>query len=346
MDDAHAPRLPASQSPQSCAVLAPSGGIPLMTPASLQTCTQKDLAQMARQGGVRGWHSMKKDQLIRAPFERGSFERRQTLCGQESSRTGPAFSAEQALDDDCHHPPIDPACSGGSGRRQSRGDWAHRQRTCREVARGQDSQRPTRSTRPRIRRPKSYRPTARRPKVCPLLRPASRPVRGVLKHLQQVKSKLEQSKNLAIGTNGKAASPPRDRIVVLVRDAFWLHTFWELTSSSIDRARAAMGQEWHLARPCSATLGSFRRGWLPALRSGSSRTSPSTAAFRIGISISRARRKTIASRSAIWPSTAGSSRSRAAMSSRPRAGHQRRHRPALERRGREFRQNLRHERRL
>src|SRR3984957_16795776 len=39
---------------------------PLMTPASLQTYTQKDLAQMARQGGVRGWHSMRKDQLIRA----------------------------------------------------------------------------------------------------------------------------------------------------------------------------------------------------------------------------------------------------------------------------------------
>ena len=41
---------------------------------------------------------------------------------------------------------------------------------------------------------------------------------------------------------------------MLVRDAFWLHTFWELTSSSIDRARAAMGQEWHLARPCLRLL--------------------------------------------------------------------------------------------
>jgi hypothetical protein len=58
----------------------------------------------------------------------------------------------------------------------------------------------------------------------------------VLKHLSQIKSKLEQSKNLAIGGNGKATAVPRDRIVVLVRDAFWLHTCWELTSSSIDRA--------------------------------------------------------------------------------------------------------------
>jgi len=76
----------------------------------------------------------------------------------------------------------------------------------------------------------------------------------VLKHLQQIKSKLDQSKNLAIGGNGKTTAVPRDRIVVLVRDAFWLHTFWELTSGSIDRARAAMGQDWHLARPCLRLL--------------------------------------------------------------------------------------------
>jgi len=37
-----------------------------MTHATLRTYTAKDLAQMARQRGVAGWHSMRKDELIRA----------------------------------------------------------------------------------------------------------------------------------------------------------------------------------------------------------------------------------------------------------------------------------------
>ena len=41
----------------------------------------------------------------------------------------------------------------------------------------------------------------------------------------------------------------KDRIVVMVRDPYWLHCYWELTRSAIRRAEAALGQEWHTARP-------------------------------------------------------------------------------------------------
>lgn len=37
-----------------------------MTAAALRSRTAKDLAQMARQNGVAGWHSMKKEELIDA----------------------------------------------------------------------------------------------------------------------------------------------------------------------------------------------------------------------------------------------------------------------------------------
>ena len=58
----------------------------------------------------------------------------------------------------------------------------------------------------------------------------------------------------AANLNGK---PPRhlqgghqkDRIVVVVRDPFWLHAFWELTQQSVQRAEAALGQDWHGAKP-------------------------------------------------------------------------------------------------
>lgn len=41
----------------------------------------------------------------------------------------------------------------------------------------------------------------------------------------------------------------KDRIVVMVRDPYWLHAYWELTRSAIQRAEAALGQDWHGARP-------------------------------------------------------------------------------------------------
>jgi hypothetical protein len=35
----------------------------------------------------------------------------------------------------------------------------------------------------------------------------------------------------------------------MVRDPFWLHAYWELSRQSVERAQAALGQEWHAARP-------------------------------------------------------------------------------------------------
>jgi hypothetical protein len=41
----------------------------------------------------------------------------------------------------------------------------------------------------------------------------------------------------------------KDRIVLMVRDPYWLHTYWELTHRAIQRAEAALGQDWHGSRP-------------------------------------------------------------------------------------------------
>jgi uncharacterized protein len=41
----------------------------------------------------------------------------------------------------------------------------------------------------------------------------------------------------------------KDRITVMVRDPYWLHVYWELTHGSIQRAEAALGQDWHGSRP-------------------------------------------------------------------------------------------------
>jgi len=41
----------------------------------------------------------------------------------------------------------------------------------------------------------------------------------------------------------------KDRIIAMVRDPYWLHAYWELSRSTLARAQAALGQDWHTARP-------------------------------------------------------------------------------------------------
>ena len=162
---------------------------------------------MAKQGGVRGWHSMRKDQLIRALVSAA-----RTTGVKRTTSKKIAVPARRSQ----------PAKAGRGG--STAGAVATRRSSGAQPAKSPVPER---------------KPTSPR----------------VLKHLEKVRSKLEQSKNLAIGGGGGKTAPAlRDRIVVLVRDAFWLHAFWELTSASIERARAAMGQDWHLARPALRLL--------------------------------------------------------------------------------------------
>jgi hypothetical protein len=69
---------------------------------------------------------------------------------------------------------------------------------------------------------------------------------------------IERSKfDVGVATKDLSKKLPRDlpssygkdRIVVMVRDPFWLHCYWEITRQSVQRAEAALGQEWHTSRP-------------------------------------------------------------------------------------------------
>src|SRR6516164_5415451 len=69
---------------------------------------------------------------------------------------------------------------------------------------------------------------------------------------------IERSKfDVGVPTRDLSAKIPKDlpggygkdRIVCLVRDPYWLHCYWEITRHAIQRAEAALAQEWHGARP-------------------------------------------------------------------------------------------------
>lgn len=41
----------------------------------------------------------------------------------------------------------------------------------------------------------------------------------------------------------------KDRIVLMVRDPYWLHCYWEITRHAVQRAEAALAQEWYHSKP-------------------------------------------------------------------------------------------------
>jgi hypothetical protein len=79
---------------------------------------------------------------------------------------------------------------------------------------------------------------------------------------QEVRSsaeeEVESSKYQLVGVPTRHLSPRapkelpagygKDRVVLLVRDPYWLHAYWEITPAARQRAEAALGQDWHQSR--------------------------------------------------------------------------------------------------
>jgi len=78
---------------------------------------------------------------------------------------------------------------------------------------------------------------------------------AVSRQIQDVNEQRERQRDLSqplIRNLGGEATPTeavRDRVVLLVRDPYWLQASWEITRQSVQRAQAAMAEQWHSARP-------------------------------------------------------------------------------------------------
>jgi hypothetical protein len=71
-------------------------------------------------------------------------------------------------------------------------------------------------------------------------KPASRPT-------ARVEAVIPADKD--VSTKSVGGKPIKDRIVLTAPDPFWLHAFWEISTQSVQRAEAALGQDWHGAKP-------------------------------------------------------------------------------------------------
>ncbi|MGO8750012.1 MAG: DUF4912 domain-containing protein [Thermoguttaceae bacterium] len=97
--------------------------------------------------------------------------------------------------------------------------------------------------------------------------PKVRPAR-VERRLNEMKTRLAQTQDLAFHPAHVARknSEVRDRLVVMVRDPYWLHVYWEMSRQSIERAKAALSQDWHGAKPVLRLLEVARNGTTSSVR--------------------------------------------------------------------------------
>ncbi len=159
---------------------------------SLSAKTSRDLAQMAKNKGVPGWHSMRKTQLVNALIKLAKDKAKQKKRNQaKSDPASPLISARV-------------------------------------------------STKPRSSKSAAVES-------------------AVAKKIRLQNEEQEKLRDIAF-RSASSEAPTSDRIVLIVRDSFWMQAYWEVTKSTIQRVKVALGPNWHKSRPVLRLLRIKSRG--------------------------------------------------------------------------------------
>ena len=192
-----------------------------MTAASLKDKRVRDLARMAKQSGVRGWHAMRKDQLIDALVRRATSA--QSLHGSYGQDDTPKLKKTHNASS------TDERKSTTQGKKQ----------------------RVSKTAKPCAGQKKTAR-TKSKQECMTVARGA------VIKRIKDTQAQRAREKSLVTNPEpSQKCNPIRNRVVLMVRGPHWLHAFWEVTTHSVQRVKAAMGAEWHSAKPVLRVLEAF-----------------------------------------------------------------------------------------
>src|SRR4051794_13783834 len=126
-----------------------------MTTSSLRNQSCKELSQMARAVGLPGWHSMRKDELVRALMNHARRKPKQSDIGTS-------------------------VLSRAEGRTNG-----------------------------------------------------TRTGSAANERLRQLRTRLAEIRQIGSANGNESRRPEQDRLVVMVRDPYWLHAYWELAPQSV-----------------------------------------------------------------------------------------------------------------
>lgn len=250
--------------------------------ADLKLQTRRELATLAKNYGISGWHGMRKEELVDAITKT---QRR--LRRKSSSANGSASSGAKASSKNGVAAKKSPAAkvSAGASPRQSNGTRSGGANGSAKSSPAKKSVRSAKSGATKASGAKSATaksngtkangtkagavksksranvslndrplPEMRAPKV-------SAKTARIRAQLRRQKEQAEKQRDLSTGTlvggsavkNGpertRAGEPHKDRIVLMVRDSFWLQATWEITRAAVMRAESSLAERWHTARP-------------------------------------------------------------------------------------------------
>jgi hypothetical protein len=204
----------------------------LITTASLKTQSWKDLADLAKTKGLSGWHSMRKDELVKALVRatqrqskvRTSSSAHKSSGGHKSMKSKPVRRPASVKPHPSHPRFQQPHTNGSKTTAKLNGKHSATSKT-------------NGSTRAI---------TAKSPVV-------GRKQQRIADKIHRVNAERERLKDLSgsfsLQKSGKRKAPEKDRLVLMVRDPYWLQAIWTVTRVSVKRAEAALAEHWHTAGP-------------------------------------------------------------------------------------------------
>jgi uncharacterized protein len=185
-----------------------------MTRDELQELSRKELSELARKRGIVSWHSLKKEELVEILSPRKVNKTAKTAVKTNGKLHGSTV------------PPKGAALNSPKSPKTELAENLGKLTVASLVPKAQKS--------------------------------VARDIGSGSGGFSSTEEMVERSKfDIGVPTKDLSAKVPRnlptgygkDRIVVMVRDPYWLHAYWELTHQSIQRAEAALGQDWHGSKP-------------------------------------------------------------------------------------------------
>jgi hypothetical protein len=202
----------------------------LITTASLKTQSWKDLADLAKTSGLSGWHTMRKDELVKALVRAAQKQSKSRasnanhkLRGSHKPAKAKVVSRPASVKRHVPHSRIQPSHTNGS-----------------------------KST---VKLNGKHPPMAKTngAKSHATAKPPSPKQQRITEKIHRVNLERERLKDLSgsftLQKSGKRKAPEKDRLVLMVRDPYWLQAIWSVTRLSVKRAEAALAEHWRTAGP-------------------------------------------------------------------------------------------------
>ena len=225
--------------------------------ADLKSQTRRELATLAKNYGITGWHGMRKDELVDAITKIQRRLRRKANASAAAKKSNGSSASKKS--------------NGSSARLKNgaaskgRGNSGNSRSPLKSSPASKSSAKSSPATAKANRGSKSKSranvslndrplPEMRAPKV-------SAKTARIRAQLRRQKEQAEKHRDLSTGTlvggaavkNGakrsRGGEPHRDRIVLMVRDSFWLQATWEITRASVARAESSLAERWYSAKP-------------------------------------------------------------------------------------------------